>query len=264
MEAEISKSENHMESVPGKELTGKVALVTGASRGIGRGIARKLASLGATVLVNYNGSQQKAQELAEEISASGGQAECIGCDVSDFTACAGMVEQIIGKYGHVDILVNNAGVTRDNLLMRMSEEDYDKVLDINLKGAFNTMRHLSKYFLKQRSGKIINISSVSGVLGNAGQANYSASKAGLIGLTKSAARELASRGVCVNAVAPGFIDTEMTQALSAKAREAGVAAVPMGRMGSVEDIAETVAFLAGDGSNYITGQVICVDGGMAI
>lgn len=188
----------------------------------------------------------------------------MGCDVSDFTACGSMVEQIIGKYGRVDILVNNAGVTRDNLLMRMSEEDYDKVLDINLKGAFNTMRHLSRYFLKQRSGKVVNISSVSGVLGNAGQANYSASKAGLIGLTKSAARELASRGVCVNAVAPGFIDTEMTQALSEKARESGVAAVPMGRMGSVEDIAEMVAFLAGNKSDYITGQVICVDGGMAI
>lgn len=258
MEEEISKSDYT------KELTGKIALITGASRGIGRGIARKLASLGATVLVNYNGSQQKAQELAEEIAAIGGRAECIGCDVSDFAACAEMVDRIIGKYGRVDILVNNAGVTRDNLLMRMSEEDYDKVLDINLKGAFNTMRHLAKYFLKQRSGKIVNISSVSGVLGNAGQANYSASKAGLIGLTKSVARELASRGVCVNAVAPGFIDTEMTQALSEKAREAGVAAVPMGRMGSVEDIAETVAFLAGDRSNYITGQVICVDGGMAI
>ncbi len=206
------------------ELAGKIALVTGASRGIGRGIAKKLASLGAMVLVNYNGSEQKAREAAEEIRSAGGQAECVGCDVSDFTACGSMVEQIIGKYGRVDILVNNAGVTRDNLLMRMSEEDYDKVLDINLKGAFNTMRHLSRYFLKQRSGKVVNISSVSGVLGNAGQANYSASKAGLIGLTKSIARELASRGVCVNAVAPGFIDTEMTRALSEKARESGVAA----------------------------------------
>lgn len=253
-------------SKPGlqKELEGKIALVTGASRGIGRGIAGKLAALGATVLINYNGSKEKAGEAAAEIAAAGGRAECIGCDVSDFAACGSMVEQIIKKYGHVDILINNAGVTRDNLIMRMSEEDYDKVLDINLKGAFNTMRHLSRYFLKQRSGKIINISSVSGVLGNAGQANYSASKAGLIGLTKSVARELAGRGVCVNAVAPGFIDTDMTRALSEKAREAGVAAVPMGRMGSVEDIAETVAFLAGDRSNYITGQVICVDGGMAI
>ncbi len=246
------------------ELAGKVALVTGASRGIGRGIAGKLAAQGAVVLVNYNGSEQRAREVAKEIINAGGHAECIGCDVSDFTACGGMVEYIMEKYGRIDILVNNAGVTRDNLIMRMSEEDYDRVLDINLKGAFNTIRHLSKYFLKQRSGKIVNISSVSGVMGNAGQANYSASKAGLIGLTKSVARELASRGVCVNAVAPGFIDTEMTQALSQKAREAGVAAVPMGRMGSVEDIAEIVAFLAGNKSDYITGQVICVDGGMAI
>ena len=264
MEEEMSNSQFDKKTASCEELAGKVALVTGASRGIGRGIARKLASLGAIVLINYNGSERRAQELAEEITSAGGQADCVGCDVSDFAACADMVEQIIKKYGRVDILVNNAGVTRDNLLMRMSEEDYDKVLDINLKGAFNTMRHLSKYFLKQRSGKIVNISSVSGVLGNAGQANYSASKAGLIGLTKSVARELASRGVCVNAVAPGFIDTEMTQALSEKAREAGVAAVPMGRMGSVEDIAEMVAFLAGNKSNYITGQVICVDGGMAI
>lgn len=246
------------------ELAGKVALVTGAGRGIGRGIAGKLAAQGAVVLINYNGSQQRAREAEEEIIKAGGSAECIGCDVSDFTACGEMVDNIIKKYGHVDILVNNAGVTRDNLIMRMSEEDYDRVLDINLKGAFNTIRHLSRQFLKQRSGKIVNISSVSGVLGNAGQANYSASKAGLIGLTKSVARELASRGICVNAVAPGFIDTEMTQALPEKAREAGVAAVPMGRMGSVEDIAELVAFLAGDRSDYITGQVICVDGGMAI
>lgn len=248
----------------GGELAGKIALVTGASRGIGKGIAQKLASLGATVLINYNGSREQAESLAAQITESGGQAQCIGCDVSDFTACAGMVEEIINKYGRVDILVNNAGVTRDNLIMRMSEEDYDRVLDTNLKGAFNTIRHLSRYFLKQRGGKIVNISSVSGVLGNAGQANYSASKAGLIGLTKSVARELASRGVCVNAVAPGFIDTDMTRALSEKTIEAGVAAVPMGRMGSVADIAETVAFLVGEQSNYITGQVICVDGGMAI
>ena len=171
---------------------------------------------------------------------------------------------MVKEYGHIDILVNNAGITRDNLLMKMSEEDFDQVMDVNLKGCFNTMRHFSRQFLKQRGGKIINISSVSGVMGNPGQANYSASKAGLIGLTKSIARELASRGVCVNAVAPGFIDTEMTRALSEKARESGVAAVPMGRMGSVEDIAEMVAFLAGNKSDYITGQVICVDGGMAI
>lgn len=258
-------AETDISSKPcGCELAGKIALVTGASRGIGKGIAQKLASLGATVLINYNGSREQAESLAAQITENGGQAQCIGCDVSDFTACADMVEEIIRKYGRVDILVNNAGVTRDNLIMRMSEEDYDRVLDINLKGAFNTIRHLSRYFLKQRGGKIVNISSVSGVLGNAGQANYSASKAGLIGLTKSVARELASRGVCVNAVAPGFIDTDMTRALSEKTKEAGVAAVPMGRMGSVADIAEAVAFLVGEQSNYITGQVICVDGGMAI
>lgn len=246
-----------------KELTGKVALVTGAGRGIGRAIAVALARKGATVLVNYNGSRECALNVVEQIRQEGGQGEAVGCDVSDFKACAGMVEEIIRKYAHVDILVNNAGVTRDNLVARMSEEDYDKVLDTNLKGAFNTIRHLTRYFLKQRSGRIVNISSVSGVSGNAGQANYSASKAGLIGLTKSVAKELAGRGICVNAVAPGFIETEMTKSLSEKAKEAAVAAIPMGRMGSAEDVAELVAFLAGNGSGYITGQVICVDGGMA-
>lgn len=247
-----------------QELTGKVALVTGAGRGIGRAIACALAREGATVLVNYNGSKERALEVVKEIEGFGGTAEAVGCDVSDFTACGNMIEEIIKKYTHLDILVNNAGVTKDNLIMRMSEEDYDKVLDINLKGAFNTIRHLSKQLLKQRSGKIINISSVSGVLGNAGQANYSASKAGLIGLTKSVARELAVRGICVNAVAPGFIDTEMTQAMSEKVREAAVATIPMARMGSTDDIAQTVVFLAGNKADYITGQVICVDGGMAI
>ncbi len=247
-----------------KELSGKVALVTGASRGIGRAIALKLGEMGATVLVNYNGSADKAQETAEQIKAFCGSAETVCCNVADFEACGKMVDEIIGKYKRVDILVNNAGIARDNLIMRMSEEEYDSVLNTNLKGAFNTIRHLSRFFLKQRSGKIINISSVSGVLGNAGQANYSASKAGLIGLTKSVARELASRGVCVNAVAPGFVDTKMTQDLTDKAREAAVGMIPMGRMGLPEEIAEAVGFLAGNGSNYITGQVICVDGGMAM
>ena len=220
--------------------------------------------MGATVLVNYNGSMKRALEVVEQIEKEGGLAEAVGCDVSDYQACGKMAEEIIRKYGHVDILVNNAGITRDNLLVRMTEEDYDTVLDINLKGAFNTMRHLSKYFLKQRCGRIINISSVSGVMGNAGQANYSASKAGLIGLTKSVARELAGRGVCANVVAPGFIDTEMTRKLPEKAREATLTQIPMGRMGSVEDVAKAVAFLAGDGAAYVTGQVICVDGGMAM
>jgi len=247
-----------------KELTGKVALVTGASRGIGKAIACALAAEGATVLVNYNGSKERALEVVEEIVAAGGSAEAVGCDVSDFSACGAMIEEMIKKYSHVDILVNNAGITKDNLIMRMSEEDYDRVLDINLKGSFNTIRHLSRQFLKQRSGKIINIASVSGVLGNPGQANYSASKAGVIGLTKAVARELAVRGICVNAVAPGFIDTEMTQAMPEKTKEAAVATVPMQKMGSTEDIANAVVFLAGNKSNYITGQVLCVDGGMAI
>lgn len=245
-----------------KELAGKVALVTGASRGIGRAVARTLAQMGAAVLVNYNGSGERAAEVVKEILDAGGQAEAVCCDVSDYGACGRMAEEIVRKYARVDILVNNAGVTRDNLILRMTEEDYDKVLDTNLKGAFNMIRHLSKCFLKQRGGRIINISSVSGVTGNAGQANYSASKAGLIGLTKSVAKELGGKGVRVNAVAPGFIDTEMTEALPEKTREAILAAVPAGRMGTVEDVARTVAFLAGKGADYITGQVICVDGGM--
>ena len=245
-------------------LEGKVALITGAGRGIGRAIAVKLAANGARVIINYNGSEAKAQETAKLIEEAGGEAWTVKCDVSDFAACGELARNVIERYGRIDILVNNAGVTRDGLIMRMSEEDYDKVLDTNLKGAFNTIRHLSPYFLKQRSGKIINISSVSGVLGNAGQANYSASKAGLIGLTKSVARELAGRGICVNAVAPGFIETDMTGAMSDKAKDAIIASIPMKRTGHAEDIAEAVAFLADESSDYITGQVLCVDGGMAI
>lgn len=247
-----------------KELSGKVALVTGAGRGIGRAVALELAGRGATVLVNYNGSRERAEEVVAQIAAMGGTAEAVCCNVADFQACGSMVEEALKRHGHVDVLVNNAGITRDNLVMRMTEEEYDAVLDTNLKGAFNTIRHLSRSFLKQRSGKIINVTSVSGVMGNAGQANYSASKAGLIGLTKSVARELASRGICVNAVAPGFIDTEMTQALPEKTREAAVGQVPMGRMGAPEDVAKVVAFLAGSEADYITGQVLCVDGGMAM
>ena len=246
------------------QLAGKVALVTGAGRGIGRAIALALAEQGATVLVNYNGSRERALEVVSQIEQNGGLAEAVGCDVSDFSVCEKLVEEIIGKYGHVDILVNNAGVTKDNLILRMTEEEYDKVLDTNLKGAFNMIRHLSRYFLKQRSGKIINISSVSGVMGNAGQSNYSASKAGLIGLTKSVARELAGKGICVNAVAPGYIATDMTQVLPEKAKESLTQMIPMGRIGKPEDVARMVVFLAGSGSDYITGQVICVDGGMCM
>ena len=245
-------------------LTDKTALVTGGGRGIGRAIALKLAELGAKVIVNYSGSKEKADEVVELITSKGGAAEAVKCDVSDYNACGELAKNIIDKYGRLDILVNNAGVTKDGLLMAMSEEDYDRVLDTNLKGAFNMMRHFSRTFIKQRYGRIINISSVSGVLGNAGQANYSASKAGIIGLTKSAARELAGRGINVNAVAPGFIDTDMTGAMSDNAKQKAVENIPLGRTGQPSDIAEAVAFLAGDGASYITGQVLCVDGGMAI
>lgn len=245
-------------------LTGKVALVTGASRGIGKEIALTLAANGATVIVNYNGSKERAEEVVKEIEAAGGKAEAIQCNVADFQASEEMVKNIIGTYKKVDILVNNAGITKDGLLMRMSEADYDAVLDTNLKGTFNMIRHLSRSFLKQRSGKIINLSSVSGVMGNAGQANYSASKAGVIGLTKSVARELASRGICVNAIAPGFIDTEMTQAMSEEAQNGLKQMIPLGRMGEAAEVAKLVLFLAGNDSNYITGQVISIDGGMTM
>lgn len=245
-------------------LEGKIALVTGASRGIGRAIAIKLAEDGATVIINYNGSKDKANETLEIIKGMGKEA-CISCfDVSDEESCKAGIDEILKEYGHIDILVNNAGITRDNIIMRMSEQDFDDVLNTNLKGAFNTIRHLSRNFLKNKSGKIINISSVSGVIGNPGQANYSASKAGVIGLTKSVARELASRGICVNAVAPGFIETEMTKAMPENVLESAKASIPLGRIGQVDDIANMVVFLAGNKSDYITGQVFCVDGGMAI
>lgn len=254
-----------VEEMPVKKMfAGKVALVTGAGRGIGKEIALTLAEKGAFVVVNYNGSPQKAEETVESIRKAGGGADAYGCNVADFTACGEMIENLIKVYGRIDILVNNAGITRDNLLMKMSEEDFDKVLNVNLKGSFNTIKHLSRYLLKQRSGKIINISSVSGVMGNQGQANYCASKAGVIGLTKSAARELGSRGITVNAVAPGFIDTEMTEKLSDAVKENLTAQILLKRRGKAREVAETVAFLASDAADYITGQVICVDGGMAV
>ncbi len=245
-------------------LEGKTAIVTGASRGIGRAVALKLAEEGAAVVINYNGSADRAEEVKNEIEKNGGKAEVMQCNVSDFQACENFIKEVTAKFGRIDILVNNAGITRDGLLMRMSEDDFDAVIDTNLKGTFNCIRFASRQMMKQRSGRIINLSSVSGVLGNAGQANYCASKAGVIGLTKSAARELASRGITVNAIAPGFIHTEMTQVLPEKVKEASIAQIPLGTFGEPEDIAEAAAFLASEKARYITGQVLCVDGGMAM
>ncbi len=245
-------------------LNEKIAVVTGASRGIGKAIAKKLAELGATVIVNFNGSQEKAQEVVAEIEAAGGKADMVQCNVADYAACETFLKDIIEKYGKIDILVNNAGITKDGLLMRMSEEDFGKVIDINLKGTFNCMRFASRQMMKQKNGRIINMSSVVGVCGNAGQVNYAASKAGVIGMTKSAAKELASRGITVNAIAPGFIETDMTNVLSDKVKEESVKQIPMGCFGQAEDIAAAVAFLASDEARYITGQVLHVDGGMAM
>lgn len=245
-------------------LTDKIALVTGSGRGIGRAIAETFAAQGAYVYLNYHGSEAAAQEAVAQIVQDGGKAEAVRCNVADFQACGEMIAQIVKKSGRLDILVNNAGITKDGLLMKMSEEDYDQVLDINLKGTFHTIRHASRYLLKQRSGRIINITSVSGVLGNAGQANYSASKAGVIGLTKSAARELASRGICVNAVAPGYVETDMTRALPEQVKAQMLSQIPLGRAASPQEIADVVLFLASEQSAYMTGQVLCVDGGMAM
>ena len=245
-------------------LEGKVALVTGASRGIGREIALTLAEYGADVIVNYNGSEEKAAQVKAEIEKLGRRAKMVQCSVADYEASGKMISDMLAVFGHIDILVNNAGITKDNLMIKMSEDDFDAVIDTNLKGTFNTIKHMYRAFLKQRAGRIINLSSVSGVLGNAGQANYAASKAGVIGLTKSMAKELAIRNITVNAVAPGYIDTDMTQAMGDGAKEAIIAQIPLKRAGQTKDIAEMVAFLASDKASYITGQIISVDGGMAI
>lgn len=242
----------------------KVALVTGASRGIGSAIAKRLAGDGMFVVVNYNGSESAACSVVDTIRAAGGEAVMMQCDVSDFKAVGEMITAIIKQHGRLDVLVNNAGITRDNIVMRMKEDEFDKVVDINLKSAFNTIHFAARYMLKQRSGRIINISSYVGRSGNSGQANYGAAKAGLIGLTMSVARELGSRHVTVNAIAPGFIKTDMTAGLEDGLLEQFVAHIPLGYAGEPEDVAAAAAFLASEDARYITGQVLSVDGGMYI
>ncbi|MBQ4421563.1 MAG: 3-oxoacyl-[Schwartzia sp.] len=245
-------------------LDGKCALVTGASRGIGRAVALKLASEGAKVALNFAGNEAAANEVRQEIEAMGGQAILVKADVADEAAVQDMVQKTADAFGRIDILVNNAGITRDGLLARMKEEEWDAVLSTNLKGVFLTTKAVAKLMMKQRAGRIVNMASVVGVSGNAGQANYSAAKAGVIGFTKTIARELASRGVTANAVAPGFIATDMTSVLSDKAKEAALTGIPLGRMGTPEDVAAAVLFLVSDQSSYITGQVLHVDGGMVM
>lgn len=243
-------------------MNGKVALVTGASRGIGRAIALELAKNGVNIIINYSGQKEAAETVLEEVKALGVEAYTYKANVGSYEECAKMIEFTIEKFSKIDILVNNAGITRDMLLMRMSEEQFDEVININLKGAFNCMQLVSKHMIKAKTGRIINMSSVSGRLGNAGQVNYAASKAGIDGMTKAAARELASRGITVNAIAPGFVKTDMTDVLSDKVKENIIESIPMKTFGLPEDIAKTVVFLAGEGGRYITGQTISVDGGM--
>ena len=245
-------------------LEGKVALITGAAKGIGRAIALAMAAEKATVVINYNGSKERAEQVLEEVKALGADGCVYQCNVADTADTDAMIKEIIKTYGHLDILVNNAGITKDALIMKMKEEDFDAVIETNLKGTFNTIRHTTRWMLKQKGGKIINISSVSGILGNAGQANYAASKAGVIGLTKTMARELASRGITVNAVAPGFVETDMTEVLPEAVKETSCKQIPLGRFGKPEEIANAVAFLASEEADYITGQVISVDGGMSM
>ena len=246
------------------ELKGKAALVTGGSRGIGRAVCLELARRGACVAVNYAGNAAAAEETVESCKAMGVDAFSVQADVADAAACDAMVKEVLSRFGRLDILVNNAGITRDGLMPMLKDADWDAVLDANLKGAFHCMRAAYRPMMKQKYGRVVNLSSIVGLRGNAGQTNYAASKAGLIGLTKSMAKELAGRNVTVNAVAPGFIDTDMTAALPEKARESMLASIPMGRLGQGEDVAKAVAFFAGDGAGYVTGQVLCVDGGMAV
>lgn len=245
-------------------LNNKSVLVTGASRGIGRAIALYFAKNGARVAVNYSGSEARANEVVEEIKANGGTAFAIKADISSSEDVTNMVKSVINEFGSLDVLVNNAGITRDNLLMRMKEEDWDAVINTNLKGVFLTTKAVTRQMMKQRQGRIINIASIVGVSGNPGQANYVAAKAGVIGLTKTAAKELSSRGITVNAIAPGFIETDMTGKLEEGIKEDMLRNIPLARFGQPEDIAAAAAFLASDASSYITGQTIHVDGGMVM
>lgn len=244
------------------DLTGKVAIVTGASRGIGAGVAKHLAACGARVIVNYSGSQSAAEAVVVDITAAGGLATAQQTNVCDSAACIDLVDSTVAEHGALDILVNNAGITRDGLLVRMSDDDWAAVIDTNLTGVFSMTRAAAKHMMKARAGSIVNVASVVGLVGNAGQANYAAAKAGVIGLTKSVAKELASRGVRVNAVAPGFIDTDMTAELSDAVRESTLGFIAMKRFGSTDDVATAIAFLASDEAAYITGQTLAVDGGM--
>ncbi|CAM4352500.1 MAG: 3-oxoacyl-[acyl-carrier-protein] reductase [Paenibacillus macerans] len=245
-----------------RPLQGKTALVTGASRGIGRSIALAFAAAGADVAVNYAGNEQAAAGVVAEIEAFGVKAYAVKAHVGSSQQFEDMVKGMLDAWGRIDILVNNAGITRDNLIMRMKEEEFDQVIETNLKGVFNGIKAVTRPMMKQRSGRIINISSVVGVLGNAGQANYVAAKAGVIGLTKSSARELASRGITVNCIAPGFIETDMTDKLSDELRQSTLAGIPLARLGQPEEIANVAVFLASDGASYMTGQTLHVDGGM--
>lgn len=245
-------------------LKGKVAVITGAGRGIGRAIALQFAEYGSKVVVNYRNSATQVEEVLSSIREAGGEAIAIQADISKEEEAKKLIEETVKHFGRLDVLVNNAGITKDNLVMRMSEADFDSVIDINLKGTFFCTKHAASVMLKQRSGKIINISSVVGLIGNVGQANYAASKAGVIGMTKAVARELASRGITVNAVAPGFIETDMTEQLSDKVKEATITNIPLKRYGIASEVAGAVSFLASEAANYITGQVIQVDGGLAM
>lgn len=243
-------------------LNGKTALITGASRGIGRAIAVEMAKNGANVAIVYAGNIDAANQTLELAQSFGIKAKAYCCPVEDTVKVAELVKAVIQDFGGIDILVNNAGIVKDGLVLSLKEQDFDSVIGVNLKGTFNLIKHTYGHFAKKRSGRIINISSVSGIMGNAGQSNYAASKSGVIGLTKSVAKELAARGITCNAIAPGFIDTDMTQALSEKQKEAVLEAIPMKRMGKPEDIAALAAFLASDAAAYITGEVIKVDGGL--